>query len=336
MVKYYINSSLRIIVMKILIKFYPIIILLTLSSTVNSKIVDKVIAVVNDEPITLSALENELFMIGSDDNSLEKQRIVLDELIDRKLMLQVAREKYGYDQPWAIPDEDIKAEVAKLISQFPTEKLFYEWLNRVGMEIDDITEDRWQYLMISNMVKREFADFQNPVSKEEASKYFEAHKTEFIEAEKVRMQRIRVFSSLADKEEMLAAKTKAEEIWQKLTSGTSFDRIKETYEKDSSVNVFSEADYDVIGLIPALQGAISHLEIDEISKPIETAIGYFIIKITNRKSARQKSSQEVSGEIGNILKRERMQKELDKWLKKQQESADVRILEAKFVTLTGD
>jgi len=322
--------------MGILRKFCPIIILLVLCPTAHSKIVDKVIAVVNDEPITLSALENELFIIGSDDNSLEKQRIVLKELIDRKLMLQTARKKYGYDQPWAIPSEDIGAEVARLIGQFPTEKLFDEWLNRVGMEIDDIWEDRRHYLMISNMLKREFADFQAPISKEEESRYFEAHKAEFIKPEEVKIKRVRVLSSLADKEEMLIAKAKAEEIWLKLTAGSSFDTIKETYEKDSSVNVFPDDDYAVIDLIPALQGAISHLEIGEISEPIETAIGYFIIKVTSRQPSRQKLLRDVSDEIRGILKRERMQSELDKWLRRKQESADIRILEAKFIPPTGD
>lgn len=322
--------------MRVLRQFCSIIILLTLCPVASSKIVDKVIAVVNDEPITLSALENELFMIGADDNSIAKQRVVLKELIDRKLMLRTAREKYGYDQPWAIPDEDIKTEVARLIGQFPTEKLFNEWLNRVGMEIDDIWEDRRNYLMISNMIKREFADFQNPVSEEEASLYFEAHEVKFTEPEKVGIKRVRVLSNLSDKEEMLAAKAKTEAIWQKLASDASFETIKETYEKDSSVNVFPDEDYAVIDLIPALQGAIAHLKVGEVSEPIETAIGYFIIKVTSRKPARQKSFQEVSDEIRDILKRERMQKELDKWLRKQRESADIRILEAKFTPTTGD
>jgi len=318
-------------------KLYPIIIimiLLALCPTANSKIVDKVIAIVNDKPITLSALENELFIIGSSDNSLEKQRLVLDELINRKLMLQTARKKYGYHHLWAIPKENIETEVEKLIGQFPTKKLFEEWLNKGDMEIDDIIEDRRQYLMISNMIKREFEDVQKPVSEGEAAEYFEVHKGEFVEQEKVGMQRIWVFSSLADKEEVRArAKAKAEDIWQKLTSGTSFDRIKEVYAKDSTVNVFPDTDDAVINLIPALQGAISHLEIAEISQPIVTAIGYFIIRVKNRKPARQKYVQEVLTEIRELLKRERIKKRLEIWLEEQRESADIRILDAKLAKI---
>ena len=306
-------------------KIFIILFLITCASA-RAEVIDFVIAAVNGEPITLSALENELHLIGSSDTSLENRRKVLEELINRKLMLQRAR-KYGYDKKWAVTEDDIRAEVAKLTGKFPSEQLFRAWLEKSGMEIDDIIEDRKEYIMVANMMERELRNTVRPISDDDAVTYYEQHKNDFFESERVRMRQVQVLSRLTNGEEQRTqARALADKIWSQLNSGADFAALKKMYAHNDKIVIVQESDSVVKKLISALQGATARLKVGELSQPIETALGFFIIQITEKKPARQRVFKEVLDEIKPHLIAQQIAEKRDAWLKKQRESADIRIL----------
>ena len=95
--------------------FHTALIILLLSSSIaQEKTVDRVIAVVNNQAITLSALENQLIIEGAGNPSPQKRREALEKLIERKLFLQEA-------ERWGIPLErwkdKVKAEIQEIQSK---------------------------------------------------------------------------------------------------------------------------------------------------------------------------------------------------------------------------
>lgn len=304
------------------------IIMLSLSNS-YAEIIDKLIADVNGEAITLSALENELKMLDLSDAEEAKQREVLNDLIDRKLILQEAR-RMGIQL--AITVEEIEDKVGSLKAQYPSEEAFLKYLEKEGLILDYIKERMKESLMVSEMIYRKF---RRPLSAESglferrALTYYENNKSKYIDPQKVKLQQVVVLSSPITGGK--AAEAKSQEILKKLKDGIAFSDIHQIYSDDTNVIVDYEPDYvETDKLIPVLQNAVSKLEIDDLSKPISTSRGHFIIKIVDHKPARQKLFDEVANEIKNQLMAEQVQKELDEWLKKQRQSSDIRILDPKY------
>ena len=312
---------------------YTCIIYIIILSLQNSyaEIIDKVIAAVYGEAITLSTLENELKMLNLSDAKEVKQREVLNDLIDRKLVLREAR-RMGIEL--AITMEKIENQIESLKAKYPSEEIFLKYLEKEGLSINDIKEEMKESLMRFEMINRKFMRPLNADSnlfERRALTYYEDNKQKQIDVEKIKLQQVVVLSSPITGEQ--AAEAKSQEIWKKLKQGMTFSDIHQTYYDDTNVMVDYEPDYvEVDKLIPALQDAISKLKIADLSKPILTTRGQFIIKIIDHKPVRQKLFDEVADEIKKELMSEQVQKDLNEWLKKQRKSADIRILDPKYRT----
>ena len=196
------------------------------------------------------------------------------------------------------------------------------------MEIDDIIEDRKQYIMVTSMIEREFRNTVRPVPDNDAMTYYEQHKKDFFEPERVHMRQVRVLSRLTNGEEQRTqARVVAEKIWSQLRSGEDFAGLKKIYAQNDKIVIVQESDSAVKELIPALQGATARLKVNELSQPIETALGFFIIQIIEKKPARQRVFKEVLDDIKANLIAQQIAEKRDAWLRIQREDADIRILD---------
>jgi len=251
---------------------------------------------------------------------------VLDDLIDRKLILQEVR-RMGIEL--AITMEEIED---KIESKYPSEEDFLKYLEKEGLSLNDIKESIKESLMRYEMIYRKFMRPLNADSdlfERKALTNYENNKQEYIDPEKVKLQQVVVLSSPIAGEQ--TAKAKSQEIWKKLKGGMTFSDIHQVYSHDTNVMVDYQPDYvGVDKLIPALQEAISELEIGNLSKPILTTRGQFIIRIIDHKPTRQKPFDEVVDGIKNELMTEQVQKDLDEWLKTQRRTLDIRILDSKY------
>ena len=108
----------------------------------------------------------------------------------------------------------------------------------------------------------------------------------------------------------------AEATLRELRNGADFSRYTD---EEGTVNYVT-----VDQLIPVVAAAISRLKAGEISDLIETPVGYFIIKLNDRRPTRQATFNEVKEGIKARLLQQKIDDELEAWLKKQRELADIR------------
>lgn len=294
-----------------------------------AEIIDKLIADVNGEAITLSSLENELKMLNLSDADKAKQCEVLNNLIERELILQEAQ-RMGIEL--AITAKEIEEKIATLRSKYPSEEAFLKYLEKEKLSLEYIKERMKESLMVSEMIYRKFMrplNVNQNLFENKALRYYKNNESKYTEPRKVKIQQVVILSSLTAGEK--TAETQSQRIWKKLERGTTFSELNQIYSDDTNVMVDYDPNYiQVNKLVAVLQDAVSKLEIDELSKPILTKRGYFIIKIIDRKPARQKSFGEVADEIKNKLMSKQVQKDSDEWLKKQRETSDIRILDPEY------
>ena len=313
----------------------------------KERTLDYVIAVVNDQPITLRELETELIIIAVINNPLilpeqNKQptfqeiknppntvkRAALETLIEQKLMLQKADAIGMMLWSWG---KKVDAEIQALKSVYSSEALFFVDLKRMGLEYQEVEERVRAALIVNELTVRQF---RNSIDEEqinqEAAQYFERHRSKFVEPAQIQFQYILVLSKPDDPADLQAkAKTLAERITSQLKGGATFQEIQEAYPDNPFLRIVPEP--QTLPTNTEVQLAITDLEINEVSQPIRTPDGYLIARVLKREaSPRQKTYPEVSQEIQDELIGKALQKQRKAWLAEQKVTADIRILDAEL------
>ncbi|MEW6687060.1 MAG: peptidyl-prolyl cis-trans isomerase [Candidatus Edwardsbacteria bacterium] len=134
------------------------------------------------------------------------------------------------------------------------------------------------------------------ISSQEISDYYEENKNEFILPEQVNASQI-----------VVPTESEAKTIRRQLIAGADFAKLAREKSVDRSKSNG--------GVLPPLVKGHSLTEIDpvafslkvgEISKPVKVRDGFALVKVTKRESARQKSLDEVKGEISERLQQEKV------------------------------
>ena len=320
------------------------------SGLTTEKIIDYVIAVVNDQPITRRELENEplLFIIVNFvrdqpitlrelEHELTSQeikhppqtvqRVALEGLIERELMLQKADDIGILLGSWG---KKVNAEIQTLKYGYTDEALFVEDLKRIGLEYQELEEWLMDDLIAKKLTVRQF---RNSIDEEqinqEAPQYFEKHRLQFVAPTQIQFQYILVRSKPDDTADLQTqAKTLAKQISSQLKTGVTFQAVQQAYLDNPLLRIVSEPQ-----TLPANTEArltIANLKINEVSQPLLIPEGYLIAKLLKKESSRQQTYPEVSESIRNKLIADALQAQRKAWLAEQKTVSDIRILDAEL------
>lgn len=128
---------------------------LIVSAQASAETIDRVLAVVAGQLITLSDLNamRDLGIVTPTPSSPDPTGDVLSRLIDRELMLA---EVERYEPPEPAP-ADIDREVAAVRARFPSEKAFNDVLARSGFSATQVREVVRQNLRLKAYLDQRFA-----------------------------------------------------------------------------------------------------------------------------------------------------------------------------------
>ena len=191
-------------------------------------------------------------------------------------------------------------------------------------------EDMTNALLAQEYMKVNISD-KAKVSDKEIKDYYEKHKSEFMQPEQVRARHILIkVPAGADKTKLAEAKKKALDIRAKLIKGESFAKLAQKYSDDpgskargGDLGYFSKG-----RMVPEFEKAAFALKKGEISKPVKTTFGYHIIKVEDKKPARQRPFKEVKQEIRQKLLRQKQMKLRDELVSKLEKRYPVKVNEA--------
>ena len=303
------------------ILFYLYLLLAAISlPTHGEEIIDSVVAVVNQQAITLSSLKNELVIREIKNPSDKVKASVLLSLIERRLMLQEAEKVEFPPTP-----EKVDAEMQKIVSGYDSETLFRRELKKRRLEYEALVEWIRSRMILEKWIERQFGHkILDDDIEQESIQYYEQHKLEFIEPVKVRYQSIKVLSKPEDTpQQKVRAKQLAEDIYFRLREGATFRDIQPT----DNIRINNNAE---ISGAQKLGLTLAKLKVGELSNPILISEGYLIAKLLSKVPSRQKKYQQVSQEISELLIQSKINALLEAWLKEQRKVGDIRILHPKL------
>jgi hypothetical protein len=266
----------------------------------QEKVVDEVVAQVNNDVITLSRVKREIKSIvdsevqqGKDRAAAqkmvdEKQGELIANLINEELMIQRAKEA-GLEKD---ADVEVNQRFVQIMKQYnlKTIEALYKAMESQGVNPQDL-RDNWRKQAIREMLfQREVQSklYWEPTPKE-VKEYFDKNQAKFTKPETVSLSEI--FLSFAGRDEA-AVRAKAKQLVQQLRAGGDFEKLAvENSDKPDVAKTKGKVDtFDLKQLDEKFAGAIKGLPKGGISEPVDIdEVGLTIIKVDDRTAASAES-----------------------------------------------
>ena len=284
---------------------------------------DRIAAIVNEDVITLSELQEELetFMpqlsaqfSGEDLQQQTKQLRykLLVSMIERKLQLQQAKimRMTVSDREIDSTAQDIRARRGADANTAPT--------------ANDRKKAREQ-LLLRRVYQQKI---RNTLLIPEATlhEYYDSHREDFAIPGMVRISQIMLSVSASGNLEK--ARLRSEHVLNELEQGRSFEELAKDYsdgpeaEDGGNLGIMTRG-----SLLPQMEEIIDRLGQGDIGQVIESPVGLHIIRVDEKKPAGFKPFEEVKKDIENKLLQEQSQRLYQEWLS---ELTDTAFIEVRF------
>ncbi len=270
-------------------KTLPIIFLVYLISIITypqKQVIDKVIAVVGNNAILFSDVENQYYQIPNKETyeNVDLKCSILEELIYQNLLLHQAE----LDSV-IISDKEVEIEMDRrlryFINQVGSEKKLEEYFNKPMLEIKaDIRKSLRKQMLAEKMQDKIVEKIK--VTPSDVRSYYKNLPPDSIPIidEQLEYQQIVIYPKVSEKEK-LETKEKLENIRNRILKGENFATLAVLYSEDpgsamkgGELGFFSRSD-----MVPEFSRAAFKLKEGEISPIIETDFGYHIIQLIERR-----------------------------------------------------
>jgi peptidyl-prolyl cis-trans isomerase SurA len=300
------------------------------------ELVDRIVAVVNNDIITYLELQKELRPYEakirasnySPENE-EKMRYkvrneILHRMIDEKLTQQEAAQKNIYISEAEI-DENI--EQIKAANMW-TDETFREALSREGMTMEEyrasLKENGLRARLVNSAVKSAIV-----VTEEDIRSYYNEHAADYAGELKYHLKHItmRVPSEInnAGRERILQ---KMADIQNELKTGAAFDSLIKRYSESSVGSSGGDLGFIAFADIASqLQDAVRDLAAGEYTPVIETDRGYQIFYVEEIAQIGARTFEEVRAEIERKLYNEMVDEKFSAWLDDLRKNAHIKIIQ---------
>lgn len=268
-----------------------------------------VAATVNGEPIYTAEVDRYVeeiaarFGVDFSREPASRQRTqvarsVLDQLIERALILQEARRTGRL-----ATDAEVEARLQQIAATFPSPEEFERTLHRQGVSRAELRERVRFELTVRRLLDR----MQVPaVTDQEARAYFDAHREAFDEPERVRVRHI-----------LLRTEAEARLALARLRAGEPFDKLARELSQDPATrDRGGDVGWVVPGqTVPEFEQVAFRLKPGEVSEPVRTSFGYHLVQVTQRLPAKKATWAAARQQVRELLRESKRREAFESWLK---------------------
>ena len=294
----------------------------------SAEVVERILAVVNDEIVTEQDLEIVMAPVVAqyrtmyagaeyDEKVNEARQEFLNKVIDDKLILSEAKRKQVI-----VKDEEVDAMMADVRNKFPNREAFLATIAEQGL-----TEKKLWNRFRDQIITQKLVNFEVKakvsVSPGEVNEYYKAHEQEFKQGDRAHLQHILVRVSSRTEEE---AKTLADDLMAQLSSGKSFEELAKAHSEGSEASEGGEMGWVEKGqLMGEIDEKVFALKPGELAGPIHSSLGFHIFKMVERKEVSIKPLTEVRGQVQDILFKKKLGDRLESWMQSLKKNAYISI-----------
>ncbi len=278
----------------------------------------------------------------------------LEQLIDREVLYQEGgkqkikvRERDLENGIREVKQRFLRDEAGAELAETEAEAAFQRQLKADGLSYDQFKERLGKQIMARKLLETAVRPRVRPPEEKELAAYFErikgfivsgstgslrdlgeeeaaafrqvAQQVKALSSERVRVSQILVkFSPRASETEKKRARRTALEIRQRLLEGTSsFAEVARAESEDpASAGRGGDSGYVLKGMAPPqFERAAFSLPVGELSEPIETELGYHVIKVQEKRAAETPEFDRFKDDLAKFMLEMSYQKELEAYVK---------------------
>lgn len=305
-------------------------------SATEGKVIEEIVARVNNEVITRSELEHSKVTAEEDAKADcqsrctpeqlkqltdDRQKNALRDLIDQSLLVQRAKDMSISVEPDVIKQLDQIRIENKLDSLEALEKA----VESQGLNWEDFKNNIRNGLLTKKVIGSEVGSHIN-VPKEEIQKYYDEHKAEFVRPEQVALRSIEINTAGKDATEIADLKKKADTALKRIQDGEDFGEIAKRYSDGATAKQGGYlGQYKRGELSKGLEDTVFKMKRNDLTEVMETKQGFLIMQVLEHYDEGEQSLAKVENEINEKLYSQRMEPALREYLKTLREQSYVVI-----------
>ncbi|HBA56112.1 peptidylprolyl isomerase [Syntrophorhabdus aromaticivorans] len=288
----------------------------------HGEVIDRIIAIVNDDIITLNELEKHVRVEKSGrfvsvDEYLtniklgEKIDLFIDDLLIRqqakKLKIQVS-------------DKEVDAIIENIKKQYLINDTgLREQLKKENITYEDFVVGLHTNLLRSRVLTRVISP-EVIVTEKDLRTYYDTHKDEYVD-EEYRLQQVFVSGQRPD------ARARAEAAFKRLQEGRSFESVVKEF-SDDTTGAGHDGDIGFVrksDLIPQLREGIDPLTTGIYTGVIATPYGFHILKLLEKKSGETMTFEAAKESIHEKIVREESEKRYKDYVNKLRKASYIEV-----------
>ena len=294
---------------------------LALSALAQAATLDGLAAKVNDAVITVGDVVNEMRRINSKADFRGAYSNALEEVINRRLILNAALEKKLEMQEWLVDNrireivkDNFEGDMNKLNAQLAQSKVpLTDWRNQIR---DDMIVNAMRFQMIDKGADPTPAQMNNE---------YLMHRDRYCSEAKTAVSVILLRPPEDDKTPSIA--TRSEEIFGRLDAGEKFAELAKTFSADSHAKdggLWKDVKPEE-AFRSEIAEAIAKLKPGETSKLINLDGWGFIVRKESETTDQQLSFEEAYDQIARNLRKDIIKSRHDAWIARMRDEAFIKI-----------
>lgn len=293
-------------------------------------IIEEIVAIVNDEIITLSQYKAQhdalyrLLRSQYEGEEFEKQyafmkKELLNSMITDLLLLQMAKEKglNVRDQFRGMLDK-LKEE-----NHIGSDEELIREMQRQGIDFEEWRQQQEEFLLKQAVIFYE-VDRNIVLEDSELINYYKLHPEDFTDPEEYKLRAIYISAEGREEAELEAKK---KEISEKIAGGEDFASLASNYsegpekEHQGDLGSFKKGQLE-----KSLEQAVEKLPAGGTTPWLKVRNGWYLLKLEEKKESRLKTFEEAKKDIEEKLFQEKKQKLLNEFLTNLRERSYIKIL----------
>jgi peptidyl-prolyl cis-trans isomerase SurA len=315
------------------------------ANTESGKVVEEIIARVNNEIITRSEYDKALATADEEvrqdcgakctpeqlQAALEdRKKNTLRDLIDQSLLAQRGKDMGISVETDLVKQLDQIRQGNKLDSLDALEKA----VTSQGLNWEDFKNNIRNHILTQKVVSQEVGSHIS-IGESDARKYYDQHKENFVRPEQVALREIIVSTEGKKEAELLDLKKKAETALKRVKDGEDFGEIAKrmsdgsTKDQGGYIGAFKRGE-----LAKQLEDTVFKMKRNDLTDVLETKQGYLIMQVLEHYDEGEQSFEKVKNEIMDRLYNEKLEPAAREYLKTLREQSYV-VIKPGFAELAG-
>ena len=292
----------------------------------HAETANRIAAIVNDEIITEADVRSHLNALldegqtdsGASADPENMHETVLQHLIQQRLMLQEAK-RAGV----TVTAEEVVSRLEELRSRIASEDEYREALADAGLTEEQLKDRIREQLMVQRVIEMKVRA-SIVVSPQEVAREIGDHPELAKPGDRVHALHllIRVGGGRSEEE----ARALIHDLHQQILQGGDFAALAAGHSEDPHRERGGELGWVAQGdLLPELGAALFSLKAGEVSGPIQTRLGFHLVKVLERKTTSSLSVMEANRAVYQQLYQQKVQQAFQRWLEELRRRAYIEV-----------